>query len=155
MTVRTNNPLTGGCAFGLKKRVPLWTAAAFDRCLLLALIYPIATILLIWAISGDVGPAEAALGLYPENGWTRGLFTGAYFGLGIAIWACSRARKWKSLALVWAVALPLFGLLGVSELPYLVAILGVSAGAVVAAGAGVGVVSGVVAIIVINLFGSV
>ncbi len=48
-------------AFGLKKPAPLWTAPAFDRCVLLALVYPIATILLIWAISGDVGPAEEAL----------------------------------------------------------------------------------------------
>jgi hypothetical protein len=50
-------------AFGLKKPASLWTAPAFDRCLLLALIYPIATIFVIWAISGHVGPAEAALGL--------------------------------------------------------------------------------------------
>ena len=28
-------------AFGLKKPAPLWSAPAFDRCLLLALIYPI------------------------------------------------------------------------------------------------------------------
>jgi hypothetical protein len=34
-------------AFGLKKPAPLWTAPALDRCLLLALIYPIATIFLI------------------------------------------------------------------------------------------------------------
>jgi hypothetical protein len=39
-------------AFGLQKPAPLWTAPAFDRCLLLALIYPIATILVIWAVSG-------------------------------------------------------------------------------------------------------
>jgi hypothetical protein len=39
-------------AFGLKKAAPLWTAPALDRCLLLALVYPIATIFVIWAISG-------------------------------------------------------------------------------------------------------
>src|SRR5262249_860226 len=50
-------------AFGLKKPAPLWTAPAFDRCLLLALIYPIASIFIIWAVSGHVGPAEAAFGL--------------------------------------------------------------------------------------------
>jgi hypothetical protein len=50
---------------GLKKAAPLWTAPAFERCLLLALIYPIATIFVIWAISGHVGPAEKALGLIP------------------------------------------------------------------------------------------
>ncbi len=50
-------------AFGLKKPAPLWTAPALDRCLLLALVYPIATIFLIWTISGHVGPAERAFGL--------------------------------------------------------------------------------------------
>jgi hypothetical protein len=31
-------------AFGLKKPAPLWTAPSLDRCLFLALVYPIATI---------------------------------------------------------------------------------------------------------------
>jgi hypothetical protein len=53
-------------AFGLKTPSPSWTAPAFDRCLLLALLYPIATIHIIWAISGIVGPAEAALHLIPN-----------------------------------------------------------------------------------------
>jgi len=53
-------------AFGLKTPAPLWTAPAFDRCLLLALIHPIATIFYIWAVSGHVGPAEAALALKPD-----------------------------------------------------------------------------------------
>ncbi len=70
MTDRTLFPR----AFGLKTPAPLWTAPAFDRCLLLALIYLIATIFAIWAISGHVGPAEAALGLTPNfAGWERGL----------------------------------------------------------------------------------
>ena len=38
--------------FWLKTPAPLWTASAFDRCLLLALVYPIATIFTIWAVSG-------------------------------------------------------------------------------------------------------
>ncbi len=50
-------------AFGLKTAAPLWTAPAFDRCLLLALAYPIVTIFLIWVISGQVGPAKTALQL--------------------------------------------------------------------------------------------
>jgi ABC-type uncharacterized transport system permease subunit len=59
-------------AFGLKTPAPSWTAPALDRCLLLALIYPIAAIFLIWMLSGQVGRAEAALGLradLPE--WQR------------------------------------------------------------------------------------
>jgi hypothetical protein len=60
-------------AFGLHTPAPLWTAASFDRCLLLALIYPVATILVMWVASGHVGPAERALGLSPNaQVWIRG-----------------------------------------------------------------------------------
>ena len=48
-------------AFGLRTPAPLWTASAFDRCLLLALVYPIATIFVVWAVSGHVGPAERSM----------------------------------------------------------------------------------------------
>jgi hypothetical protein len=51
-------------AFGLTRSAPLWTAPAFDRCLFLALLYPIGTIFFCWVVSGHVGPAESALGLY-------------------------------------------------------------------------------------------
>src|SRR5580658_2996625 len=54
-------------AFGLNTPAPLWTAPAFDRCLVIALVYPIATILIFWLISGHVGPAEAALNLKPNS----------------------------------------------------------------------------------------
>jgi hypothetical protein len=40
---------------------PRWTANAFDRCLLLALIYPVFTVLALWTFSGHVGVAEHAL----------------------------------------------------------------------------------------------
>jgi len=43
-------------AFGLRTPAPLWTAPAFDRCLLLALLYPIVTICVIWAISAQDSP---------------------------------------------------------------------------------------------------
>jgi hypothetical protein len=65
-------------AFGLKTRAPLWTASSFDRCLLLALIYPIGCVFVIWATSGHVGPAAEALGLGPGTaGWQRALGVGA------------------------------------------------------------------------------
>jgi hypothetical protein len=80
-------------AFGLKTPAPLWTAPAFDRCLLLALIYPIATIFVIWAISGDVGPAEAALGLKRDlQFWRRGLAVAAIGFATFASW-----RSWLAL----------------------------------------------------------
>jgi len=83
--------IKGQRAFGLKKAAPLWTAPAFDCCLLLALIYPIATIFAIWAISGFVGPAEAALGLKPDiSGWARGILAGS-----IVVLLCSNLAWWR------------------------------------------------------------
>ena len=67
-------------AFGLKTPAPLWTAPAFDRYLLLALVYPLVTIFAIWSLSGHVGPAEAALALTPLPGWRRGRATGGRLG---------------------------------------------------------------------------
>jgi hypothetical protein len=84
-------------AFGLKKPAPLWTAPAFDRCLLLALLYPIFTIFVIWAVSGHVGPAEDALGLKPDvPGAWRGQTAAAIGFSCFAYWRGVRARAWKS-----------------------------------------------------------
>nr|WP_321440347.1 hypothetical protein [uncultured Hyphomonas sp.] len=44
-------------------RPATWTGPALDRCLTLALIYPIMSLMIIWHITGLVGPAEAALGM--------------------------------------------------------------------------------------------
>ena len=88
-------------AFRLKAPAPLWTSPAFDRCLLLALIYPIVTIVVIWAASGHVGPAEAALALAPGLTGRQRLF--AFVGLCTAAFACWRLVReklgWKSF--VW------------------------------------------------------
>jgi hypothetical protein len=48
-------------ALGLETPGARWTAPAFDRCLLLALLYPIVTIIAVWALSGHAGVAEWAL----------------------------------------------------------------------------------------------
>ena len=88
-------------AFGLRTPAPLWTAPAFDRCLLLALIYPIATIVFIWAISGHVGPAEAAMGLKAGTpGWRRAVVA-ALIPLSLyGYWQFMRAQGWRQ-KLAW------------------------------------------------------
>src|ERR1700730_6600822 len=87
----------GQRAFGLKKPAPLWTAPALDRCLLLALIYPIATILLIWAVSGHVGPAESALRLEPfVPGWRRTIAGGTIGFLSFVLWRVFEAY-WRAI----------------------------------------------------------
>jgi len=84
-------------AFGLKTPAPLWTAPAFDRCLLLALVYPIATIFIIWAVSGHVGPAETALRLKADvAGWQRGLAAGLIGLSTVSVWRAMRTKGFKS-----------------------------------------------------------
>jgi hypothetical protein len=85
-------------AFGLKIPAPLWTAPALDRCLLLASIYPITTIFLVWAVSGHVGPAETALGLKPDiSGWLRSSAAAVLGFEYFALWRFARAKGWRAL----------------------------------------------------------
>jgi hypothetical protein len=92
-------------AFGLRTPVPLWTAPAFDRCLLLALIYPIVTIFAVWVIAGHTGPAEQALFFQPSlSGWNRGLLGVLFI---VTLWLFLRARKsvaWVAFGIVVAIA---------------------------------------------------
>ena len=107
-------------AFGLRKPAPLWTAPAFDRCLLLAFFYLIAAIVVIWAVSNHVGPAEAALGLHATDDWRRAATLVAIGFLACAVWRVVHAK-------------------GLRRLAWLIVAFAVAVGAVVAgAGAGVG-----------------
>jgi hypothetical protein len=84
-------------AFGLKTPAPLWTLPAFDRCLLLALIYPTLIIFSIWAISGHVGPAETAFGFKPDaSTWQRAAFAAATALTIVLLWRTKTAGAlWK------------------------------------------------------------
>jgi hypothetical protein len=96
-------------AFGLKERAPLWTARSFDRCLVIALIYPIAVILLIWAATGRVGPAEGALQLpLAAPGWKRGLALGGLAISCVAFFQVRRPEGWRSKAVWMAMGLLAF-----------------------------------------------
>jgi hypothetical protein len=87
-------------AFGLRTPAPLWTAPAFDRCLLLALIYPLTMVFIMWAVSGHVGPAEEALGLARDvPGWKRGAAATAIGFSAFAWWRFTRSLGWR--ALLW------------------------------------------------------
>ena len=83
------------------------TAPAFDRCLLLALIYPLVVITSIWAITGEVGPAEAALGLNLAPPWRRVV---SMFAIVFLIFALERVlrdkgmRRWMWIIAGFAVA---------------------------------------------------
>jgi hypothetical protein len=128
-------------AFGLRTPAPLWTVPAFDRCLLLALLYPIVTIFIMWAASGDVGPAEEALGLRPSlSGWQRGISVAA---IGFSVFASRQfvhasggwiRLVWLSFTVAFAGAGAFGGAFGGT---FGGAVAGAVAGAFIGAGAGV------------------
>jgi hypothetical protein len=125
--------------FGLKKTpAPLWTAPAFDRCLLLALLYPIATIFTIWAVSGHVGPAEAALGLKADiAAWRRGLAV-AFVGVSIVLLVSVRTHRMeRSKSVAGAIAIA-----GVLALALILTLADASAVAVAVASAVAAAVAG-------------
>jgi hypothetical protein len=88
-------------AFRLKMPAHLWTAPAFDRCLFLALLYPITSICTIWAVSGHAGLAEAALHLRPApSGWERALVMLLAAGCAFAMFRrrpVAEVTGWRSL----------------------------------------------------------
>ncbi|MGI8569093.1 MAG: hypothetical protein ACR2KT_08515 [Methylocella sp.] len=87
-------------AFGLENERPLWTPRSLDRCLFLALVYPIAMIFVIWAVAGNAGPAEMALGLKPDvSGLARSLVAAAAIFVGFVLWSFFR-RKGRNSS-VW------------------------------------------------------
>jgi hypothetical protein len=128
----------GQRVLGLKIPAPLWTAEAFHCCLLLALVYPLAMIFLIWTVSGDVGPAEATLGL-PSNlpAWHRVATLVAFTVSVRRYWRSQRTAGWK--AVVWFVVCVLAGIVVAISLAADTADV---AGAIAVTGAVVGAVAG-------------
>ena len=83
-------------AFGLRTSAPLWTAPAFDRCLLLALLYPIGVIMFAWLLSGHQGPAERSIGLPPStSGAERGAATLPLIVAAFCGWRAARGSTWS------------------------------------------------------------
>ena len=89
----------------IRRPVPLWTSPAFDRCLLIASIYPLTSIIFIWSVSGDVGSMQELLRLRPAadlHEWRRFLQVSALALEIFSIWSLVRTKSWSSAA--WAVA---------------------------------------------------
>jgi len=126
--------------FLLREQAALWTAPAFDCCLFLALFYPVAAIFVIWAVSGEVGPAERALGLNAAGGPQRlvALLIAAGF---LPFWRLLRRSRlwwrlaWLIAAFASAVALTVASALAIALLA-LAGVLAVSAFDFAGAGAG-------------------
>lgn len=61
-----------------------WSGVALDRALLLAVVYPVLSLFVIWFATGAVGPVEQVLGFESGASGYRRLFWG---GVGLACWA--------------------------------------------------------------------
>jgi hypothetical protein len=134
-------------AFGLRTPAPLWTAPAFQRCLVLAYLYPIFTIFVIWAVSGHVGPAEAALRLKPGlSGWNRGV-AAAGIGLFFVAWRRFGEQGWGALR--WLAAAGLGAAIAIGAVGNAGAIF-IMAGGIVVQRAGVFLAAGALAFYVAN-----
>ena len=95
-------------AFGFTGRKPFWTAPAYDRCLIIALIYPLAMMYVIWGYSGHVGPGEAAIGLPPGiAGWQRLLAIEAILMMLLSFYAMQKAERWYNKIIVFIVTVAL------------------------------------------------
>ena len=90
-------------AYTLSEPAHAWSASAYDRCLLLALVYPILAIIFCWTVAGHVGPVESALGLRGDAAWEQRLiaFVSLLF-LPITYWKFFRASG--SYRVVWGIA---------------------------------------------------
>jgi hypothetical protein len=82
----------------LRELAHLWTASALDRCLQLALIYPVTTIFVVWAISGEAnGPVEQALKLNAADGPHRLMATASIVSMFFAYWWMSLSKGWHRI----------------------------------------------------------
>jgi hypothetical protein len=92
---------------------PCWTGRSFDTCALLAVAYPIASLIVTWLLAGDAGPVGVLLGFAALPDWWVRLAKGAAICfLTFTILRHLRSSRWRSL--IWmgvavAVAVPVAG----------------------------------------------
>ena len=140
-------------AMRLETDGPRWTAPAFDRCLLLALLYPIVSVYVVWVFSGHVGLAEHTLGLAesdptsPIHAMRRLLGAAALIIAPIAARKAIAADGWRATLpwLIVGISAVAFAGAGAVAVAFAVAVAGAGAGAFAVAGAVADAVAGAVA----------
>ena len=130
----------------LREPAHLWTTRALDRCLWLALIYPVTTIFLVWAISGAAnGPVEQALKLNAADGPHRLMAAASIASLFLADWWMLFSKGWHKIG--WMLVAGAIST-GVAPVPSIfVLVVFVSGELVDFLGAGICAFTGTVAII--------
>ena len=114
-------------ALGWDARGARWTAVAYDRCLVLALAYPVLSVIGFWAIYNKVGVAEQALGLQETPDFQRYLFAGGLVVMMSGIALSTLLSGWKGIVSLVG------GIVGSAMVAYASAGAGAFAGAVAVA----------------------
>ncbi|MGF1463085.1 MAG: hypothetical protein ACFB2Z_07955 [Maricaulaceae bacterium] len=83
--------------FGLADTPPIWTPWAFDRCLLLAVAYPVLTVVFMWVGLGELDAVGRSFGLATDlSVGDRTLAAGGVLTAGCGMWLLSgRASAWR------------------------------------------------------------
>jgi len=90
-------------AFGLQNNYSLWTAPSYDRCLYLALIYPVLGLFIVWAFTGESGHFEEALSLKGQVSDLRWWIISLMILLGFTIYRAKQSIRFvRTLWLVIA-----------------------------------------------------
>ena len=76
---------------------PYWTGWSFDRCALLALIYPLLSLFAVWVWTGESGPIAEFLGMKQGTvWWSRFLAAALTVFIAFAYWRAVRNTGWSS-----------------------------------------------------------
>ena len=138
--------------FGNRGRWPYWTGWSFDRCALLALIYPLFSLFAVCVWSSKGGTIGTTLGL--ETGvdwWWRMAAAITSFAAGFSVWRAVRSTGWRLLLWSAAIGVAFVGVL-VSAFAVVGAVVGAVIGAVAVAVAVVGADAFVGAVAVAGAF---
>jgi hypothetical protein len=85
--------------FGHWPTRPYWTGWSFDKCMLLAMVYPALTMFITWAATGDVGELGSNLGLHAIPRYLGAAALALVLWIMIGAWLANhRESPWS---LVW------------------------------------------------------
>src|SRR3954453_938109 len=78
--------------FGNREARPYWTAWSFDRCALLALVYPLLSLFVVWVWQGESGPIAEFLGMHRATDWgSRSIAAVLTLVIAFAFWRFARS----------------------------------------------------------------
>ena len=85
-----------------RRRAPYWTGWSFDKCALLAVVYPFMGMFATWVWAGEAGEVGETLGLTKASPWVRIVALVMVLWMIFALARSRRATGWRSV--LWLLA---------------------------------------------------